>query len=430
MNVLQYLTQYVMLLLEFIIFFNICTIYLDKIVRSTKLNFIITNVLIMANMITLNLIESNNNFLKFVLYIILMLPYCHYIVEGNFNKKIIAIIISNFVILVFDYIIISIVVGIYQLQAIEILASPDTFILCGLSSKFILLVISYILKRSLSYKQQNAMLNIKEFIFLSIMPATNVLIIHTLIYINMYQNISNIWLVFVACLMIISNVVFLLITQKIEEDKEAIFNNERLKELTKTSLENVQILANEYETQRKLTHDFNNHLSVIGTLICENKIVNAQSYINDITKNIALKTVIILTDNDIVDAILKQKFTLAIEKNIRMDFDINDLSKISMRNEDIVILLSNLLDNAIEACEKCTNNKFIKIKFRHENEETIISIQNSCVTDLSSLKTSKLNKIQHGYGLKNIKSILEKYGAFYTISYENGEFCFSTILVN
>ncbi len=55
-----------------------------------------------------------------------------------------------------------------------------------------------------------------------------------------------------------------------------------------------------------------------------------------------------------------------LDKNIVFIFKINDLSGINVSDEDIVVILSNLLNNAIEACEKCPDKRVIKMKLVRE----------------------------------------------------------------
>ena len=56
-------------------------------------------------------------------------------------------------------------------------------------------------------------------------------------------------------------------------------------------------------------------------------------------------------------------------------FRVNDLSQVKMKDEDVVTILLNLLNNAIEACEKCDDKKIIKLKFVNEDGVVIISVK-------------------------------------------------------
>lgn len=95
----------------------------------------------------------------------------------------------------------------------------------------------------------------------------------------------------------------------------------------------------------------------------------------------------------IINAILNTKYQEAISKNIVFVFKVNDLSKIVIEDEDLVVILANLLNNAIEACEKCEEKKTIKLKFVIEENLIVLSVKNTCSHPIiysgNEIKTSK-----------------------------------------
>lgn len=99
----------------------------------------------------------------------------------------------------------------------------------------------------------------------------------------------------------------------------------------------------------------------------------------------------------------------------------------------MVTILSNLLNNAIEACEACEDKKVIKFKFVKENDLIIISVKNTFHYDIvyengeiQSTKTSNVE--EHGVGIKNIIKTIEKYDGSYVIEDKDKEFYFSIII--
>ena len=101
-------------------------------------------------------------------------------------------------------------------------------------------------------------------------------------------------------------------------------------------------------------------------------------------------------------------------------------------DEDLVVLLSNLLNNAIEACEKCKDNKKIQLKFVMEENAIVLSVKNTytepVIYEKNEIKTSKSMPEEHGVGIKNIKKIVEKYEGSYTIQNDDREFLFSILI--
>ena len=114
-------------------------------------------------------------------------------------------------------------------------------------------------------------------------------------------------------------------------------------------------------------------------------------------------------------------------------FQLNDLSTIGIEDEDIVVILWNLLSNAIEACEKYSGKKVIKLKFIKERDDIIISVKNTYNGELEirdgEIQTSKLyDSDEHGIGIKNIIAVIEKYQGSYAIQNDKEEFYFSIML--
>ena len=106
---------------------------------------------------------------------------------------------------------------------------------------------------------------------------------------------------------------------------------------------------------------------------------------------------------------------------------------ITVEDEDLVVILANLLNNAIEACEKCEEKKTIKLKFVIEENLIVLSVKNTCSHSIiysgNEIKTSKKDEPEmHGIGIKNIIQIVEKYNGEYVIKNENNEFSFSIII--
>ena len=86
------------------------------------------------------------------------------------------------------------------------------------------------------------------------------------------------------------------------------------------------------------------------------------SFVNKISGQISKELDFICTNNVIVDAVLNTKYQEIRDKGIVFVFKINDLSSLNISDEDVVVIMSNLLNNAIEACEKCRGDKINKIE--------------------------------------------------------------------
>jgi sensor histidine kinase regulating citrate/malate metabolism len=117
---------------------------------------------------------------------------------------------------------------------------------------------------------------------------------------------------------------------------------------------------------------------------------------------------------------------MMINRNIDFDYKIfSDLSFLD--SYDVVSLMGNVMDNAIEAQNKVIENRFIKLYIGIEDEKTVIEIKNSynkdeLIIEDNELKTLKGNKDSHGLGLSIIEEITHKYQGEYNIKMTEKEF--------
>ena len=189
-----------------------------------------------------------------------------------------------------------------------------------------------------------------------------------------------------------------------------------------------------YGEQRRHIHEFKNHIGCIQGLLQENKYKDALQYVNIITNKFQEWGSPVKTGNNIVDTIIKLKYGQAIIADITMILKLDCLQDFPLRDEDAVVLFSNLFDNALEACEKIedTKERIIKFNVIRRDDRYIMTIKNrtkECV-DIKELiaETTKTNKQQHGVGMQNIKDILRKYHADSECCCEMGWFTYTVIL--
>lgn len=194
-------------------------------------------------------------------------------------------------------------------------------------------------------------------------------------------------------------------------------------------------VSENFEKQRKKTHEYKNQIMCIESLVAAKKYDELEKYVRNISGKLNAELDHIKTNHVIVDAILNSKYKETLDKGIVFIFQVNDLSEINICDEDIVVILSNLLSNAIEGCEKCPDKKVMKMKFIKEKDSIIISVKNTYdgkieMKDGEIQTSKKYEKDEHGIGIKNMIDIIKKYEGSYVIRNDNDEFCFSMILPN
>lgn len=177
---------------------------------------------------------------------------------------------------------------------------------------------------------------------------------------------------------------------------------------------------------RRFKHDLTNHIGVLRELMNQKKLEEAREYIDtiwNVQNEFELK---IHTGDSFLDVIMNYYLYIVTKENIKFTVSgkVTTISYIEMF--DITTLMGNVLQNAIEASKKTIVPK-IRVEFIEHKTEIFISVSNSIVekvnTNNNYLKTSKEDKVNHGFGLKNIIATVKKYhGEYYMDSFvENGE---------
>ncbi len=167
---------------------------------------------------------------------------------------------------------------------------------------------------------------------------------------------------------------------------------------------------------RRFRHDYKNHMICLQSLVEKNDHDEALEYIKGITHQDIIEFFSFSSGNQIADSIFNDKTELAKQSGCEIKFDGFISDKIPA--SDLCIILSNALDNAIEACARLNldDNKVIKVKCACIKGVQIIKISNPNSNTLPESKTSKDDKENHGYGLYNIKRTIEKFNGQIKIS--------------
>lgn len=238
--------------------------------------------------------------------------------------------------------------------------------------------------------------------------------------------IRNIYL-FLSIGLVASNFIVINLMQNILEKEEKI----RFGLLTEQSQKNLFLSYQDreeiYERQRKKMHDYKNQLRVIQTMLKSEKTADALNFTQKLTESIAVDMSAVNTNHPVVNAVLNQKYRTIQGKNIPLILRVDDLRELSMVEEDIVILLSNLIDNAIkesERVQKKTGKAVVHLKLGFEENKLLLSVRNPVreKVEIVDNEVQAVKKENHGIGLLNVKEVVEKYGGDIAFSCDDREF--------
>lgn len=186
----------------------------------------------------------------------------------------------------------------------------------------------------------------------------------------------------------------------------------------------------EYEKQfnemRKIRHDMKNHLQCLAALVSQNNNKQAEDYIDDIIENkLDFGCDYIKTGNKVVDAIINMKMSQCKKDDISTIVHINKFETY-VEDTDMCALLSNILDNAIEASYKENNRREIHIEIMPKKGYVNIIVKNAIFNSVleknPKLITTKTNESIHGIGIRSTTDIVKKYDGMLDFYEQNNFF--------
>lgn len=200
-----------------------------------------------------------------------------------------------------------------------------------------------------------------------------------------------------------------------------------LRQQNEMQTRNYQSLDTAYSAQRKVTHDFKRHIQIVYDLLKQGEYSAAEDYLSRLQSDRSLSGFCVHSQHPVIDVILNQKYQMALENDITMQIQINDLHNVLIPVNYLTVILSNLLDNAIEACQKLPSDKRIICTILLQ-QKLFISVRNTSVPVTiidNKIATTKKCSLEHGYGIPAVECVLDQLHAEYALEYKNGWFQFA-----
>ncbi len=189
-----------------------------------------------------------------------------------------------------------------------------------------------------------------------------------------------------------------------------------------------QTVELQYQRTRELWHDLKNHIHVLELLAGEERLEELNDYLGSFKRDVEIRMIPMKTGCTAVDALLSDKLYHAHRKDMEILLQVCDLSKIMIRQSDLCAVLGNLLDNAMEACDRLSENRKIQLRIKNQENFYYITVINTAANPCAdgnasvSEKRRKENGVGHGLGLRSVERIAHQYGGSLVTDYEDGEF--------
>lgn len=435
--ILEYITDVIVLIIEIVSCYSFFDIFAIKRKRNKSQVVLSVLMLIVLSRLCIHFLKKYT-IIKMLLMIVMIILAMWFLYEISFIKTLILVFFIESIITITDYIVIMILAKNYG--DITTLGGASSLIgrLILILSRLILFAILIVISRISSKKRNNvtADMSNKEWIQFLIFPIFTICAVMLMVNSVMksyHSDIVPVYYIIAIGLIVLNLVVFHLISEILEHSR-------KMKEaqiLRQQSIGQVGLynsMRENYNIQRQRTHEYKNQIVCMDMLMKKKDYSKLEDYIGNILDGLDAQLDMVDTNNDVVNAILNAKYYEAIKNDVLFVLKINDLSDIKVSDEDIVTILSNLLDNAIEAAKQCNVGKrTVKIKLLSEDDVLTIAVSNTyktepMLTEDGYIRTTKNNKEEHGWGIRNIVATLEKYDAEYIIDYKNGEFVFSIMM--
>lgn len=435
--ILEYITDVIVLIIEIVSCYSFFDIFAIKRKRNKSQVVLSVLMLIVLSRLCIHFLKKYT-IIKMLLMIVMIILAMWFLYEISFIKTLILVFFIESIITITDYIVIMILAKNYG--DITTLGGASSLIgrLILILSRLILFAILIVISRISSKKRNNvtADMSNKEWIQFLIFPIFTICAVMLMVNSVMksyHSDIIPVYYIIAIGLIVLNLVVFHLISEILEHSRK-MKEAQILRQQSIGQVELYNSMRENYNIQRQRTHEYKNQIVCMDMLMKKKDYSKLEDYIGNISDGLDAQLDMVDTNNDVVNAILNAKYYEAIKNDVLFVLKINDLSDIKVSDEDIVTILSNLLDNAIEAAKQCdVGKRTVKIKLLSEDDVLTIAVSNTyktepMLTEDGYIRTTKNNNEEHGWGIRNIVATLEKYDAEYIIDYKNGEFVFSIMM--
>lgn len=298
---------------------------------------------------------------------------------------------------------------IYNINGISGVTMKAAFvpeIICQLIILIVVLVLNTVFKKGVFTN-----LDIKGWFVFAFFPLFSTIATIDLVFSSDAQNVKDVYnslVIFATGMLILNILIFSLIDNVVRRENE-IREKELLLEQSEHLNQMYRSLSDEREKQKARSHDYMNHLNIMLMLAREGKVDEEIRYIEEQLGREVQSVDIIDTGNTLINAVLNIKYLEAKEKGIIIPFIADNLTGLKISDSDLVTILTNILDNAIEAVQKCEEKRIV-FKIIKDSDLLIIDSTNPYtgqLPDEDSFVTTKNDKKNHGFGLLNVKNTVK-----------------------
>ena len=427
---MTFVLSFLLCVFEISIMVIFCSAFLKN--KSTHTKWIVGFILLVSvSFLCTNLPWVGGTPWKQLTVILSLTLFIHVLYAGKLITKLLCAVFSYVLLLGTEALMSYLLSILFRMSLLEMLDGVDSFITMTLLIYMTAFALSYWIWRIRHSYQAMEKISIASGITMILFPVISLFTLLLLQQVALHQSPKPIAIIFNSIGLVIANAALFYLLIHVEKDEKAKAENIILQRQISEQMETAHALLDAHREQRKLTHDFRHHIDVLNGLLLQNQTNEAYQYINEIYSSDELYQQMLNTGNPFVDVILNRKYAIASKEKISMNFVLDDLTEFPLTHEETVVVLSNLIDNAIEACKKVTDKRHIEVKITRAGMGLLLSIGNTVKEDVEStilLETTKESPLLHGYGVHNVSLILARYKCTPAIVCKDRWFQFSALI--
>mgnify|MGYP001143067419 FL=1 len=297
-------------------------------------------------------------------------------------------------------------------------------------------------------KKKTMKLHIKELCYLLLIPITGILFVNIIFNILLIVNENLVFQLYeqfpvflgivpvVAALFYAGILITIVSYQKmigLQEEKEKYFVEQQQVHAIQERMEEVEQF---YHGIRQMKHEMKNHMTNIKGLVRNGSYGDIEQYIDHMDESMNVFELTIKTGNTVTDVIVNDKQKAAEKQGIQFQSEFSYPKSDGYNAYDIGVIINNLLQNALEACEKMAEGKrYIYLSGRQKKKFYVINVKNSFEGEVTfdtktnlPLSTKGKDIALHGIGLSNVKREADKYMGDVDIRARKNEFSVAVLL--
>ena len=373
---------------------------------------------------------ADNAYLSLLGTVVLSTLILFSIYNGKITEKILSL-ASYFVILVAADVIAYFIFTLFGDNSMSVFTETQIesvpIVIIGKSLQFSMINIFF------RFKKSDGKLIFKDFIVLLSLNIISLVISLSMLYFDQMERQTRIiTCIFIGCAVLILSITLFYFFQRSKRIDEYEKEKEILECRLNVQAESFEEIKNMQENLRLIWHDIKNHMDCMKHMADMNS-EQTLEYMSEFQKRMEKFSPLNDLGNDVVDAILYSKSMKAEAEGIYLDISMNISRKLKINPIDMCSILSNVLDNAIEATKLADKDKVIKLSAIQNYRFVLITIVNPTIEKpridrKGNFITSKKDRKIHGLGMKSVQAVLDKYMGNINSRYENGHFYLNILL--